>query len=229
MPFGPERLRGLLQTLEAAGRVVAVDRDWFVHPDSVARLRSLIVSALAEFHRANPLRPGMSREELRSRAGAADERIFGAVLGTLDAEGAVRIDRDKVRLGSHEVRLDPGQQRIVERLEEEFLRAEAAPPSPEEALGRAGVAGDEDHALFQVLIEGKKLVRVKESLFFHARALETIQDRLGTLLRERKEIGPGDVKDLLGISRKYAIPLLEYFDARRVTARVGEKRVLRGG
>jgi selenocysteine-specific elongation factor len=229
VPFGPERLRGLLQTLEAAGRVVAVDRDWFIHPESVARLRALVVTALGEFHGANPLRPGMSREELRSRAGAADERVFGSVLATLDAEGTVRIDRDKVRLASHEVRLDPGQQRIVERLEEEFLRAEAAPPSPEEALGRAGAAGDEDHELFQVLVEGKKLVRVKESLFFHARALASIQERLVTLLRERKEIGPGDVKDLLGISRKYAIPLLEYFDARRVTIRVGEKRVLRGG
>ena len=229
VPFGPDQLRARLQTLVTAGRVVAVDRDWFVHPESVTRLRSLIVSALTEFHGANPLRPGMSREELRSRAGAADERLFGSVLTTLAAEGTVRIDRDKVRLASHEVRLDPGQQRIVERLEEEFLRAEAAPPSPQEALGRAGVAGDEEHELFQVLIEGKKLVRVKESLFFHARALETIQDRLVVLLRERNEIGPGDVKDLLGISRKYAIPLLEYFDARRVTTRVGEKRVLRGG
>ena len=229
VPFGPDRLRALLRTLEAAGRVVAIDRDWFIHPESVARLRARVVAALGEFHGANRLRPGMSREELRSRAGAADERVFGAVLATLDAEGTVRIDRDKVRLASHEVRLDPAQQRIVERLEEEFLRAEAAPPSPQEALGRAGAAGDEDHELFQVLVEGKKLVRVKESLFFHARALETIQDRLVTLLRERKEIGPGDVKDLLGISRKYAIPLLEYFDARRVTTRVGEKRVLRGG
>ena len=70
---------------------------------------------------------------------------------------------------------------------------------------------------------------MKESLFFHADALEAIQDKLVALLRERKEIGPGDVKDLLGVSRKFAIPLLEYFDARRVTTRVGERRVLRGG
>ena len=70
---------------------------------------------------------------------------------------------------------------------------------------------------------------VKESLFFHARALDLIQDKLVVFLKERKDVGPGDVKDLLGISRKYAIPLLEYFDARRVTARVGERRVLRGG
>ena len=69
---------------------------------------------------------------------------------------------------------------------------------------------------------------MKESLFFHAQALDAIQEKLVALLRERKDIGPGDIKDLLGISRKYAIPLLEFFDGRRVTARVGERRVLRG-
>jgi selenocysteine-specific elongation factor len=140
----------------------------------------------------------------------------------------VKADRDKVRLGSHDVRLSPEQQRIVDRVEQEFRDADAAPPSPEEALGRAGVSGDEEHDLFQVLVESRKLVRVKESLYFHSRSLETIQGRVVELLRERREIGPGDIKDLLGISRKYAIPLLEYFDTRRVTMRVGEKRVLRG-
>jgi selenocysteine-specific elongation factor len=93
---------------------------------------------------------------------------------------------------------------------------------------RAGLAGDEEHELFQLLVQDKKLVRVKDSLYFHTEALDSIQERLVAMLRERKEIGPGDVKDLLGISRKYAIPLLEFFDARRVTARVGERRVLRG-
>jgi len=78
-------------------------------------------------------------------------------------------------------------------------------------------------------VEGKKLLRVKESLFFHAEALAAIEEKVVAFLREKKEIGPGDIKDLLGISRKYAIPLLEYLDGRRVTARQGERRVLRGG
>jgi selenocysteine-specific elongation factor len=228
VPFGPERLRALLETLQAAGRVAAIDRDWFVHPESVTRLRGLVLAALEQFHRAFPLRPGMSREELRGRAGAADERVFGHLLETLAAEGVVRTERDKVRLAAHEVRLSAEQQKIVDRIEQEFLGAAAAPPSPEEALTRAGLAGDEEHELFQLLVEARKLVRVKESLYFHATALETIQDKLVAMLRERKEIGPGDIKDLLGISRKYAIPLLEFFDARRVTTRVGERRVLRG-
>jgi selenocysteine-specific elongation factor len=229
VPFGPAQLRGLLDALQAAGRVIAVDRDWFIHPDSFARLRTLVVEALAAFHHASPLKPGMSREELRSRAGAADERVFAFLLSSLGADGTVKTERDKVRLASHEVRLSPEQQRIIDRLEEDFLRAEAAPPSAEEAMGRAGLGGDAEHELFQVLVQAGKLVRVKESLFFHARALDTIQTKLVALLRERKEIGPADIKDLLGISRKYAIPLLEFFDQRRVTARVGERRILRAG
>jgi selenocysteine-specific elongation factor len=229
VPFGPERLRGLLDTLRKEGRVLAVDRDWFIHPESAARLRALAVQALEAFHRANPLKPGMSREELRGRAGAVDERVFAFLLSALDADGAVKTDRDKVRLASHEVRLSADQRRVIDRLEEDFLRADAAPPSAEEALGRAGLSGDDEHELFQVLVQAGTLVRVKDSLYFHARALETIQARVVALLRDRKEIGPGDIKDLLGISRKYAIPLLEFFDQRRVTTRVGERRVLRAG
>jgi selenocysteine-specific elongation factor len=229
VPFAPKRLAELLARLESAGRVLAIERDWYVHADSLTRLRAAIVAALEKFHAANPLKTGMSREELRGRAGAADEKVFTYVLGALEAEGAVKAERDKVRLATHEVRLSPEQQRVVSRIEEAYLKAEAAPPSPADALAEAGVAGDEEHELFQLLLEAKKLVRVKESLFFHARALEAIQDKVVAFLREKKEIGPGDIKDLLGISRKYAIPLLEHLDARRVTTRVGERRVLRAG
>src|SRR5881628_1625132 len=229
VPFGPEKLRGLLDRLVAQGRVLVVDREWYLHPESSARFRALAVAALEAFHRANPLKPGMSREELRVRAGGADERVFATLVVALETEGIVATERDKVRLASHRVRLTPEQQRIVDRVEQEFLKAEASPPSPEEALGRAGVSGGDQHELFQFLLEGKRLVRVKESLYFHAAALDAIQDKVIALLRERKEIGPGDIKDLLGISRKYAIPLLEHLDARRVTVRMGEKRVLRGG
>lgn len=228
VPFGPERLRGLLDHLQSNARIMAIDRDWFVHVESLTRLRGLAVGALEQFHRASPLRPGMSREELRGRVGAPDDRVFAHLLGALEAEGLVRADRDKVRLATHGVRLTPEQQKVVDRLEQDYLAAAAAPHSPEEALTRAGLAGDEEHELFQLLVEARRLVRVKESLYFHAQALDAIQAKLVAMLRERKEIGPGDIKDLLGISRKYAIPLLEFFDSRRVTTRVGERRVLRG-
>jgi selenocysteine-specific elongation factor len=199
-----------------------------MHPESYSRLRGAALTALEEFHRAHPLRGGMSREELRGRTGA-EERIFAHLLATLENEGVVKAERDKVRLAAHSVQLRPEQQRAVDHIEKEFIQAAAAPPSPEDALARAGLSGTEEHELFQLLVADRKLVRVKESLYFHTTALDAIQDKVVALLRERKEIGPGDVKDLLGISRKYAIPLLEHLDARRVTTRAGEKRVLRGG
>jgi selenocysteine-specific elongation factor len=134
-----------------------------------------------------------------------------------------------VRLASHTIKLSPEQQRVADAVEGDYRQARAAPPSPEEALGRAGVKGNERHELFQLLVAEKKLLRVRESLYFHADALREIQDRMVEYLRERREIGPAGIKDLFGISRKYAIPLLEYFDAQRVTVRQGEVRVLRGG
>jgi selenocysteine-specific elongation factor len=134
-----------------------------------------------------------------------------------------------VRLASHVIRLNPEQQRIVTGLDADFLRAGAAPPSPEEALAKLGVKGTEKHELFQLLVAERRLVRVKASLYFHADALTAIQDKLIAGFKEKKEMGPADVKDLLGITRKYAIPLMEYFDAQRITVRQGERRVLRGG
>jgi len=227
--FGPERLKSLLQELVQAGAIVAVDREWYLHREANERLRSQTLALLGAFHAENPLRTGISREELRSRAGNAQERVFAQLLASLEAEGLVRSEKDQVRLTSHEIRLSAEQERIVKGLEADFLKAGAAPPSPEEALARLGVRGSEKHELFQLLVSDRRLLRVKESLYFHAEALRAIQDKIVAHLREKKDIGPGDVKDLLGISRKYAIPLMEYFDAQRVTVRQGERRVLRAG
>jgi selenocysteine-specific elongation factor len=219
VPFGPQRLRALLAGLESSGTIVAVDRDWFLHRDERDRQRGEILDVLSEFHRRNPLKTGMSREELRGRAGGADERVFASLVGGLEAEGVVKTERDKVRLSSHSVRLSAEEQTVLDRIEAEFRAAGPAPPTPE----------NPESELFQLLVAERRLVRVREGLYFHADALRAIGDKLVALLREKKEIGPADIKDLLGISRKYAIPLLEYFDAQRITQRVGERRVLRGG
>ncbi|MCI0545978.1 MAG: selenocysteine-specific translation elongation factor [Candidatus Rokubacteria bacterium] len=226
-PFAPAALRRLLEGLEAAGAVVAVDREWFIHRDASNQLRGQTLALLGDFHADNPLRPGISREELRSRAGHAQERVFAQLLSALEAEGLVRTDRDQVRLAAHSIRLTAEQQRVVDGVEAQYREAGAAPPSPEEALARQGIKGGERHELFHLLLADKKLVKVKESLYFHAAALREIEEKVVGHLRARKEIGPGDVKDLLGVSRKYAIPLMEYFDAQRVTVRQGERRVLR--
>jgi len=227
-PFSPEELRQLLDEVVRAGGVVAVDREWYLHREANDRLRVQTLGLLEAFHADNPLRAGISREELRSRAGNAQERVFAQLLLSLEAEGVVRSEKDQVRLTSHAIRLSAEQQRVVSGLEADYREGGAAPPSPEEALARLGVKGNEKHELFQLLVADRRLLRVKEGLYFHAEALGSIQDQLVGYLKDKKEIGPAGIKDLLGVSRKYAIPLLEYFDAQRVTVRQGEHRVLRG-
>ena len=173
VPFGPERLRALARRLQAAAarwrRSIATGS---CTPRASSGCAGWSTETLAQFHRAVPAAPGMSREELRGRAGAADERVFGHLLSALEAEGIVKAERDKVRLATHEVRLTPEQQQVVDRLEAEFLGAAAAPPSPEEAHGAGRPEGDEEHELFQVLVEPASSCGCKESLFFHASALE---------------------------------------------------------
>jgi selenocysteine-specific elongation factor len=228
-PFGPEALRALLADLAGRGRALLVDREWYVHVDAADRLQADAVAALGRFHAREPLKPGMSKEELRTRLGGLDERVFLPLLERFAAAGAVAVEKDKVRLAGHQVRLDARQQARLDRLEGAFRAAGVAPPSVEEAFAQAEIVRADDQALLQVLLDERRLVRVKEGLYFHAEPLRTAEERVAAFLRERREITPQDLKDLLGVSRKYAIPLLEHFDAQRLTVRVGDKRVLREG
>jgi selenocysteine-specific elongation factor len=226
-PFGPEALKQALAALTAAGRVMVVDREWYVHADAAARLREAAVAALGAFHAREPLKTGMFKEELRTRLDGVEERVFLHLLEQLAAAGQVAVEKDKVRLAAHQVRLDGRQQGLVRSLEAEFREAGVTPPSAEEAFAKLGMARPDEQALLQVLLDDRRLVRVKEGLYFHAEPLQAAQARVVGFLRDKREITPQDFKDLLGISRKYAIPLLEYLDGQRVTVRVGDKRVLR--
>ncbi|HEV8672620.1 MAG TPA: selenocysteine-specific translation elongation factor, partial [Methylomirabilota bacterium] len=225
--FGPDALRRHLADLTAAGRALLVDREWYVHAEAAERLREEALAALKGFHGREPLKTGMSKEELRTRLGGVEERVFLHLLDRVAAAGAIAVEKDKVRLASHAVRLDARQQTLLARLEAEFREAGVAPPSAEEAFAKLGLSRPDEQALLQVLLDDRRLLRIKEGLYVHAEPLHAAEARVAAFLRERKEITPQDIKDLLGITRKYAIPLLEYLDAQRLTVRVGDKRVLR--
>jgi selenocysteine-specific elongation factor len=227
--FGPEALRGYLQDLVARERVFVVDREWYVHRDTSERLSRDAAAALAAFHAREPLKPGMSKEELRTRLGSLEERVFLALLERFAAAGVLVVDKDKVRGAAHAVRLTPAQQAASDRLEAEFRTAGVAPPTLEEAFAKLGLAGSSAQAMAQLLVDGHRLVRIREGLYFHTEPLQAAVERVLTFLREHRAITPQEIKDLLGISRKYAIPLLEWLDAQRLTVRVGDKRVLRDG
>jgi selenocysteine-specific elongation factor len=213
----------------ARQRVFVVDREWYVHTETVERLRREAETALAAFHAREPLKPGMSKEELRTRLGGLEERVFLALLERLAAAGVLVVDKDKVHSAAHAVRLTPAQQAASDRIEAEFREAGVAPPSLDEVFAKLGLSGPSAQAMAQLLVDDRRLVRIREGLYFHAEALQEAVGRVVAFLQARQAITPQEIKDLLGISRKYAIPLLEWLDSQRLTVRLGDKRVLREG
>jgi selenocysteine-specific elongation factor len=223
-------LRQIAATLQQAGlvRAVGAEMGWYVHADAFDRLTREIRSSLETFHRRNPLKPNLSTEELRAKVQGLGERVCLLALEQLRHQGDVVVERDRVRLASHQVSLDDTRERLLNEIEGEFLAAGYQPPRVEEVFTKYKVGKGHDRELLQVLIDQGRAVRLKDNLVFHRSNLEKVASILVQYLRDHREITPIEFKDLLAVSRKYAIPLLEYFDSQKITIRVGDKRILRG-
>ncbi len=178
--------------------------------------------AVEEFHRAHPLQPGMAKEEIRSRLlGGAPAFYLEAVLaasGELAAEGEI------VRLATHRLKLKQDEEAALEKIEAAFQRAGLTVPPVAEALMESGIEVERARKLLQLLIRQGRLVKVSEELVFHSAAIEGLRERLAGHKGERFRVPV--FKEWTGISRKYAIPLLEYLDRQRVTRREGDERVV---
>jgi selenocysteine-specific elongation factor len=222
-------LRGVVDTLLQQGIAVAVDNDppWLLHHEQYQTARQQIVDLVETFHRHNPLKPAMFTEELRSKFPRMEDKVFAALVQALSAEKTLEVSRDKVKLASHTVDLSPDRQAVADALEQVYLSAEHQPPSADEALEAQKLTRSDDRQLLQVLVDQDKLVRLKGDLFYHRTVLNHIEQQLRSHLEQNGELTAGEFRDLLQISRKYAIPLLEYFDNQRITVRMGDKRVLR--
>lgn len=184
---------------------------------------------LKDFHEKAPLESGMGREEIREKVFAhLPQEIFRAVINHLTDRKEIVTDKDLLRLSGHLVALSPEEQAAKDRLAELYSRAELQTMTLEDAIAQVGPQfGIDSHRaqrFAQMLINSGELVRVSD-LIFHRNTL----DHLRSILQKFKvENGPridvGSFKDLTGVSRKYAIPLLEYLDRQRVTRRVGDSR-----
>jgi selenocysteine-specific elongation factor len=224
------RLRQVAATLQRAGhiRVVNADLGWYLHAEALDALTRELCRYLETYHRQNPLKPNISIEELRAKVRGLGERICLLALEDLRQQGAVVVERERVRLATHQVALDDTRERLLNALEAEFLAAGYQPPRVEELFDRLNIGKGHDKALLQVLLDQGRAVRLKENVVFHRANLAKAESLLVQYLRDHREITPIEFKDLLGVSRKYAIPLLEYFDSQKITMRVGDKRILRG-
>lgn len=228
-PLDDTALRGVVADLQQQGIGVTIEEHppWLLHRDAYAQARAQIVQLIAAFHRANPLKPSMFTEEVHSKFADMPDKVFAAIVQELVASGELEVTRDKVKMASHTVTLSPALQTAIDALEQTFHQAAYQPPSLEEALESHKLTRAEDRELLQVLVDQQKLIRLKGDIFYHRDIFEGIESQLRAYLEQHGEISAAEFRDLLQISRKYAIPLLEHFDNQRLTMRIGDKRILR--
>lgn len=191
--------------------------------DCVAKIRK----AVDDFHGANPLLPGIPKQELRSRAGNPRPETFQAALDDLLKSRTIAVAGDLVQRSGREISLSPEETRAKELIEREFASAGLTVPSFATVLAKLPVESRRARKILQILLREKVLVKVTDDLVFHQMAVNHLRE---TLVKYRKERGVrlpiGAFKELTGVSRKYAIPLLEYLDREHLTRRVGDERVI---
>ena len=195
---------------------------WLAGREEFEAAINRIASHLRAFHKENPLLPGMSKEELRTRElPEAPSFLLDALLAKTDnivAEG------ETVRLASHKLSLDSEDEKVLEQIESAFERAGLAAPSTQDVLAASGAGPARARSLLQILIRRKRLVRVRDELILHVSAIQSLRSMLAQRKGQRFSIP--QFKDWTGISRKYAIPLLEYLDSERLTRREGDARIV---
>jgi len=200
-------------------------------------LTTRVLTVLEDFHGRNPLVQGLGKEDLRGRLASQSNRhagltrlpsatLFNAVLQALSSDRKVQVEGELVRLAGREIQLSAEEIAAKERISRAFEQAGLTVPPAADVLAQLPVDRARAQKILQILLRERTLVKVSEGLLFHRAAL----DRLRSLLSQRKaksdRLEVATFKEMTGVTRKYAIPLLEYLDRERITRRVGDVRVI---
>jgi selenocysteine-specific elongation factor len=197
------------------------------------RLCRTAVEEVKLHHQREPLSRGLPRETLRERhfLYAAPE-IFRAVIGRLESDGALRTEKDLLCAQQHGLNLSPADQQLRDKITQVYEKAGLEAPAVDQVLALAGILPAQrahGRKILQLLIDDGTLLRIHGEMFFHRQAIEQLKGLLrgyGTEHEPDRLIDVTKFKELAGVSRKYAIPLLEYFDSERITRRAGDKRII---
>jgi selenocysteine-specific elongation factor len=223
-------IRDSLKTLSTPGvlQIVGDDHPLLIGGSVFEDVRARMVENVARFQRENPLSPGIAREQLRAGVGRrVRPEVFRAALAELAAEKKLDLQGEMVKRAGTNITLQADEQEAKDKIEGAFRTAGLAVPSVKEVLSGLAVEARRAEKLLHILLREKNLMRVSPELIFHHAALAHLKQQLLTYKKSKGDrISVPGFKDLTGITRKYAIPLLEYLDRERVTRRMGDERVI---
>jgi selenocysteine-specific elongation factor len=201
----------------------------YVHKTSLATLENKILDVIAKYHNDNPLKPGLDKEELK---GLLKIRLAVKVLGMavdgLTKQKQIEIEGSKLRLPGFKAARGAVQGAVKDKIVAAIKKGGTQPPVREEFPGLFGITDKDARDLLKLLAEEGLTIRINDSLHLDRDIVEKIRSDLKSYLDEKREITISEFRDLAKTSRKFAVPIMEYFDSQKITQRIGDKRVLRG-
>jgi len=220
----------LLDQLQTDGVVVTFasgGQNRYVHAESINELKEEIQTVTAAHHEKNPLAAGLRRRELRDQIRRhVEEAVYETAVDTLVGEGRLVSDGPLLRLSDHEIEWSGDQAAIRDGILKDLVDGGATPPDLSDMTSKH--AGSPVNDIVEAMRSVGDLVRLDDGLLFSPQILADIETKMVSFLRDRGEMGVADFRDLVGTTRKYAVPLLNHFDAAGITERQGDVRVLRG-
>jgi selenocysteine-specific elongation factor len=227
--FSSTRLDKTLDKLRTARTIIQLDSTErrLVHRDFLNLVEKKITDRLGHFHMDNPLKEGISKQELRSLTPGSD-RLFKIALDELISKGSLVDQGDTIRASTHKVRLKDNEKNVREKLFAILHKQENAPPLFKELVVQVGADPKQVKSLLSVLEKEGKIVKIKEEMYFPTDFIKSVKEQLVKRLKNEGSITPSKFQEITKTSRKYNIPLLEYFDREKITLRIGDQRVLRG-
>jgi len=211
--------------LVEGGRLYEVAPGAYIQADVLANLERGVIETLTGYQVRNKLEWGMSKEELREKTGLSDG-LFNWVLDRLAGESGVFARKGKVRMGSSDMELSPQEEAVrktvLRLLEERMFQT----PSEGDIARAAGTDSATLKKVMSLLVEEGAVVKLDAGVFLHGRAIEEATAKVTGYLAEHEEATVSELKNALGTTRKYAVPILEHLDRLGVTRRAADKRKL---
>lgn len=223
--------KAIAGNIEKKGIVEA--ESFFIARTPFDNLKAKTLREIENYHRREPLAKGILRETLREKTFAhLAQEIFKITLQTLEKESKIAAEKDIVRIAAHNLELSLEEKTLRENLEKIYQKAKLEAPKLEDVLSEAAAGTklkrETARKIFQLLINSGKVVKVTEEFYFDKETIDALVKNLKDFAAKTPErlIDVAAFKDIANVSRKYAIPLLEYFDRERVTRRAGDKRLI---
>ncbi len=220
----PTHVEQLAGDLTKSGKLIRFE-DRLLPPATIASLRERMLAKVEEFHKANPLVAGIGREELRETV-ALREQVFRGVLDLLVRDKKLQVNGEIVQAFGKGVVLRDEEAESKAQIEQAFANAGLKVPLLKEVLAALPVDKVRAQKIVTLLLRDRVLVKLGDELVFHRDVLEALRRDIAAQKTKTPKLNVGNFKDLFGITRKHAIPLLEYLDRERVTRRVGDERVI---